>query len=88
MKPRSSFRYYVRHHLASIVFAETFIIAFSHAILIWRACDRLVDCHGGMFSHHLGWVNEEVRHYSEAYFTGMFRIVVFYNGIVLTGNGW
>ena len=49
------------------------IIAFSHAIFNQRAGDRVGDCDGGMFSHHLGSLalgqemNEEVRRYSESY---------------------
>ncbi len=51
------------------------MIAFSHAIFIQSACDRLVDYDGGMFSHQswlgaLGWeMNEEVRRYSEFTFS-------------------
>lgn len=95
-----STRRYSSHHLASIVFTEICLIAFSHAIIVQRVGDRLFDGDGGLFNQPLGLaplggggLNEEVRRCSWSpfilsYFICMFWIFVFCNSIVLRGNGW
>lgn len=94
IKPSSSSRGYLRHHLASIVLTEMRINAFSHAIFIQRAGDSLVHSDGGMLAgcHRVGdkWN-------SDALLVSLFDCQLcnmhalnscVNNGIVLRGNEW